>query len=118
MSRIVVNISRKSNVLVGENALKKRLDDLAAQVDDVRSGLRYKISSSQQISAGLKKVAEDIRGESVAVHNLQGGFSQIFNLYEQAERKNAEELRTGHSDLLNAGHSEAERRRFAVEQIP
>ena len=108
MSRIVVNISRKSNVLVGENALKKRLDDLAAQVDDVRSGLRYKISSSQQISAGLKKVAEDIRGESVAVHNLQGGFSQIFNLYEQAERKNAEELRTGHSDLLKAGASVAQ----------
>lgn len=105
MSRIVINSSRKGNVLVGENDLKKRLNELSKQVGDVRSGLRYKISASQQISASLNKVTEDIIRESAAVQELQGGFSQIFNLYEQAERENTDRLTAGHAELVKADMS-------------
>ena len=93
MATILIEPSKARATLNQQQALERALRALSQDVENVRSGLRYKISGREAIDARLREAVGQISREAESAKAMRLGLEQIINSYEQTERGNTERVK-------------------------
>lgn len=88
MARISIEPPRAKGTLTEQSKLEKTLKGLYQEVENVRSGLTFKIAGQEAIAARLRSAAEQIDREAVSVGALRSGLMEVVARYEQTESGN------------------------------
>lgn len=88
MAKIMIEPARAKLILDQQSTLENTLNKLSQDVDNVRSGLRFKIAGQQNITQCLREAAEQIAKESQSAHSMRSGLVEIIASYERTELVN------------------------------
>lgn len=103
MANIKIEPSKARATLDRQQTLERDLRALAQDVENVRSGLRYKISGQEAINARLREAMNQISRESESSKALRLGLEQIINRYTQTEKGNFERIQAEKTSVSNDG---------------
>lgn len=105
MANIKIEPSKARATLDRQQTLERELRALSQDVENVRSGLRYKISGQEAINARLREAMGQINKESESARVLRLGLEQIINRYEQTEKGNFERIQAEKTSVQNGDGS-------------
>lgn len=92
MANIKIEPSKARATLDRQQTLERDLRTLSQDVENVRSGLRYKISGQEAINARLRETVGQISKEFESARGLRLGLEQVINRYTQTEKDNTERV--------------------------
>lgn len=95
MARISIEPTRAKETLTGQSELEKTLKGLYQEVENVRTGLSFKIAGQEAIAARLRTAAEQINKEAVSTGAMRSGLMEIIARYEQTESGNLDRVGVG-----------------------
>lgn len=100
---LTIQPARARSVLQTEGELQNLLRSIADDVDQIRAGLRYKVSSREMVAEKLRETSEQIAKEAGYTQLLCEGLEQILHLYEETEKRNTERLSAGGTVEISEG---------------
>ena len=103
MARISIEPVKAKKALTKEQELEKILRALRQETLNVRSGLSFKISGQEAISARLRDAADQLGKEASSTYSLYSGLEQIIARYEQTENANVERLGAEKTSVQQTG---------------
>lgn len=103
MARISIEPPRAKGTLTEQSKLEKTLKGLYQEVENVRSGLTFKIAGQEAIAARLRSAAEQIDREAVSVGALRSGLMEVVARYEQTESGNLNRVGAEKTTVQQAG---------------
>lgn len=92
MARISIEPLRAKETLTGQSELEKTLKGLYQEVENVRTGLTFKIAGQQAIASRLRTAAEQINKEAVSTGAMRSGLMEVISRYEQTESGNLDRV--------------------------
>lgn len=104
MARISIEPPRAKGTLTEQSKLEKTLKGLYQEVENVRSGLTFKIAGQEAIAARLRSAAEQIDREAVSVGALRSGLMEVVARYEQTESGNLNRVGAEKTTVQQAGN--------------
>lgn len=103
MAKIWVEPAKARATLSQQEALAKTLASLYQDVNGIRSGLRYKISGREAISARLRDAAGQISKEAESTRALRAALEQAVGLYEKTEKGNLDRVKAEKTSIQQGG---------------
>lgn len=107
MARISIEPIRAKETLTGQSELEKTLKGLYREVENVRTGLTYRIAGQEAIAARLRTAAEQINKEAISTGAMRSGLMEVIARYEQTESGNLDRLGAEKTSVQQAGNAEA-----------
>lgn len=92
MARISIEPVRAKETLTEQSELEKTLKELYQEVENVRTGLTYKIAGQEAIAARLCTATEQINKETVSTGAMRSGLMEVIARYEQTESGNLDRV--------------------------
>lgn len=118
MANIKIEPSKARATLDRQQTLERDLRTLSQDVENVRSGLRYKISGQEAINARLREAVGQISKEFESAKVLRLGLEQIINRYKQTEKGNFDLIRAEKTSVQSSGNGGTQSRGEELLNVP
>ena len=92
MAKILIEPAKAKPALGQQDSLENTLKRLSQDVDNIRSGLRYKIAGKENIAQRLRDVVGQIDKECQSTRAMRSGLAELITRYEQFESENQDRV--------------------------